>query len=131
ARLIVPQVAARHHSCPAPLLPRAVSAFLHRPPPPPPYPLSLHDALPISYPLCRPCRPPHSQRRRYAHISCSLPLRRLPGAPRSRSEEHTSELQSRFDIVCRLLLETNNMTILQWLAQSKPTLRHRTTPRLS
>src|SRR5699024_11942864 len=28
------------------------------------------------------------------------------GAPRrARSEEHTSELQSRFDIVCRLLLE--------------------------
>src|SRR5207249_11415188 len=26
-------------------------------------------------------------------------------APRSRSEEHTSELQSRFDLVCRLLLE--------------------------
>src|SRR5699024_12009221 len=25
-----------------------------------------------------------------------------------RSEEHTSELQSRFDIVCRLLLETKN-----------------------
>src|SRR5699024_11368458 len=25
-----------------------------------------------------------------------------------RSEEHTSELQSRFDIVCRLLLEKNN-----------------------
>src|SRR5699024_11590847 len=24
-----------------------------------------------------------------------------------RSEEHTSELQSRFDLVCRLLLETN------------------------
>src|SRR5207249_6327523 len=28
----------------------------------------------------------------------------LPGAL-SRSEEHTSELQSRFDLVCRLLLE--------------------------
>src|SRR5207247_10503150 len=27
------------------------------------------------------------------------------GAPLSRSEEHTSELQSRVDIVCRLLLE--------------------------
>src|SRR5207249_6836365 len=27
------------------------------------------------------------------------------GAPVSRSEEHTSELQSRFDLVCRLLLE--------------------------
>src|SRR5699024_11702973 len=26
-------------------------------------------------------------------------------APGSRSEEHTSELQSRFDLVCRLLLE--------------------------
>src|SRR5699024_11545973 len=28
-----------------------------------------------------------------------------------RSEEHTSELQSRFDIVCRLLLEQNNLII--------------------
>src|SRR5207249_7933182 len=27
------------------------------------------------------------------------------GAERVRSEEHTSELQSRFDLVCRLLLE--------------------------
>src|SRR5207249_9281178 len=26
-----------------------------------------------------------------------------------RSEEHTSELQSRFDLVCRLLLETKNV----------------------
>src|SRR5579885_3766144 len=29
-------------------------------------------------------------------------------SPRSRSEEHTSELQSRFDLVCRLLLEKKN-----------------------
>src|SRR5699024_12006668 len=28
-----------------------------------------------------------------------------------RSEEHTSELQSRFDLVCRLLLEKNNFLI--------------------
>src|SRR5438067_4521324 len=28
---------------------------------------------------------------------------------RSRSEEHTSELQSRFDLVCRLLLEKKNI----------------------
>src|SRR5699024_11486388 len=27
-----------------------------------------------------------------------------------RSEEHTSELQSRFDLVCRLLLEINKLT---------------------
>src|SRR5699024_11824668 len=29
-----------------------------------------------------------------------------------RSEEHTSELQSRFDLVCRLLLEKKKKTIL-------------------
>src|SRR5207249_6377815 len=32
---------------------------------------------------------------------CGVPLRLY----RTRSEEHTSELQSRFDLVCRLLLE--------------------------
>src|SRR5699024_12099701 len=45
---------------------------------------------------------------------CKLPPRtltiakanKIPGkAKRTRSEEHTSELQSRFDLVCRLLLE--------------------------
>src|SRR3982751_7143298 len=55
------------------------------------YTLSLHDALPISW-----CW----------RASCSMSLRvtctRWPG---SRSEEHTSELQSRSDFVCRLLLE--------------------------
>src|SRR5699024_12003325 len=29
----------------------------------------------------------------------------------TRSEEHTSELQSRFDLVCRLLLEKKNINI--------------------
>src|SRR5438105_6317247 len=32
-------------------------------------------------------------------------LRRAPPAAEVRSEEHTSELQSRVDLVCRLLLE--------------------------
>src|SRR3712207_8928227 len=32
----------------------------------------------------------------------------LPGAPPQRSEEHTSELQSRQYLVCRLLLEKKN-----------------------
>src|SRR5690349_22312086 len=36
----------------------------------------------------------------------ALVLADLPGI--ERSEEHTSELQSRRDLVCRLLLETNN-----------------------
>src|SRR2546429_4446060 len=31
-----------------------------------------------------------------------------PVAPRARSEEHTSELQSRLHLVCRLLLEKKN-----------------------
>src|SRR5699024_11501585 len=36
-----------------------------------------------------------------------------PGEPptKERSEEHTSELQSRFDLVCRLLLEKKNITL--------------------
>src|SRR5699024_12695477 len=37
------------------------------------------------------------------------PRARHPPEPR-RSEEHTSELQSRFDLVCRLLLETKTTT---------------------
>src|SRR6478672_13685162 len=53
------------------------------------YTLSLHDALPIS--PCPRWSRPHSS------PSCS------PGS--ARSEEHTSELQSRSDLVCRLLLE--------------------------
>src|SRR5438132_8452896 len=32
------------------------------------------------------------------------------GAPGTRSEEHTSELQSHSDLVCRLLLEKKNST---------------------
>src|SRR5699024_11488552 len=36
---------------------------------------------------------------------------RLRFEHRARSEEHTSELQSRFDIVCRLLLENKKMSI--------------------
>src|SRR3989337_4384224 len=59
------------------------------------YPLSLHDALPIS---CR-RRCPHEwdQHRRVGD------KQRLAGD--LRSEEHTSELQSRQHLVCRLLLE--------------------------
>src|SRR5438105_11197853 len=36
------------------------------------------------------------------------PPRSARRAPRGRSEEHTSELQSRVDLVCRLLLEKKN-----------------------
>src|SRR5699024_12039677 len=40
------------------------------------------------------------------HFSDASPRRCIP--PLDRSEEHTSELQSRFDLVCRLLLEKKN-----------------------
>src|SRR5438067_4281942 len=40
----------------------------------------------------------------------STELRSLIIAGRDRSEEHTSELQSRFDLVCRLLLEKKKTT---------------------
>src|SRR5437016_9089431 len=56
------------------------------------YTLSLHDALPISPPV-----PPGPDRRRRRHAA--------PRWPRARSEEHTSELQSLTNLVCRLLLE--------------------------
>src|SRR6266513_5316377 len=39
-----------------------------------------------------------------APACCSVPPA-LPSRCAARSEEHTSELQSRFDLVCRLLLE--------------------------
>src|SRR5271166_1629949 len=56
------------------------------------YTLSLHDALPISR-----RGPPR------AGLFASAPLGRTRKA--QRSEEHTSELQSRGHLVCRLLLE--------------------------
>src|SRR5699024_963493 len=37
-----------------------------------------------------------------------MPRPPWPSASNPRSEEHTSELQSRFDLVCRLLLEKKN-----------------------
>src|SRR5699024_11376507 len=49
-----------------------------------------------------PISPPQaSPRRSRAPLAGTSP----PGLGRIRSEEHTSELQSRFDLVCRLLLE--------------------------
>src|SRR2546430_5867914 len=57
------------------------------------YTLSLHDALPISSTL-------HGTENR---ASTRAPTLEIPR--RSRSEEHTSELQSQSNLVCRLLLE--------------------------
>src|SRR5690606_40134035 len=56
---------------------------------------------------CRIARNPSSSLRCSSNgfsLACSLLSRRLLAASISRSEEHTSELQSRENIVCRLLL---------------------------
>src|SRR5690349_22194443 len=72
--------------------------FFNGPAPPEIYTLSLHDALPISCVLVA--------NGIHAALDPVAPL--APGTQyelRLRSEEHTSELQSRRDLVCRLLLE--------------------------
>src|SRR5438105_9982199 len=64
------------------------------------YTLSLHDALPI---CGRALGRQENRGRHYSDISF-----RIASSSRTcgnRSEEHTSELQSRVDLVCRLLLE--------------------------
>src|SRR5437868_10826729 len=48
--------------------------------------------------------------------------RPVPGRFKDRSEEHTSELQSRFDLVCRLLLEKKKkITLTLTRYSSNPT----------
>src|SRR5699024_12500717 len=54
-------------------------------------------------PLASPPRTPPAPR-----PSSRARAARPPGCGSLRSEEHTSELQSRFDLVCRLLLENIN-----------------------
>src|SRR3712207_8857281 len=79
------------------------------------YTLSLHDALPISVPTrtsgsaswpgwCPRTSTIHPTPPSWPTTWPSC-LRRTSGRGRSRSEEHTSELQSRQYLVCRLLLE--------------------------
>src|SRR5437868_12094555 len=65
------------------------------------YTLSLHDALPI----WSSTEVPSGQ----AKATSSKASTSLPAGRPDRSEEHTSELQSRFDLVCRLLLEKKNL----------------------
>src|SRR2546430_5762086 len=71
------------------------------------YTLSLHDALPIS---------PADRRRDLGlqlaqlwglgrYLLLASPCEKRPRYPSPRSEEHTSELQSQSNLVCRLLLE--------------------------
>src|SRR5713226_10722739 len=66
------------------------------------YTLSLHDALPIPEPASSP----------KLHAPCSADRIGRPArcSTATRSEEHTSELQSPVHLVCRLLLEKKKKT---------------------
>src|SRR5438046_6785068 len=71
------------------------------------YTLSLHDALPIYDEQL------HQGESRFGWPPSGLPaLDHFAAAPR-RSEEHTSELQSLTNLVCRLLLEKKKNTAMQ------------------
>src|SRR5206468_12127676 len=87
------------------------------------YTLSLHDALPIysvfqvaahedTVPLAELYRACEVARQLLVdeHAVSRVIARPFTGM---RSEEHTSELQSRSDLVCRLLLEKKNYTLLK------------------
>src|SRR5438067_10439716 len=70
----------------------------------------------------RPARQPAGEVSGPARRTGSLPQRHR----RERSEEHTSELQSRFDLVCRLLLEKKkkNMTQMNISGANTTTVNH-------
>src|SRR5690242_21658622 len=78
--------------------------FLYTAPPPPTesYTLSLHDALPIS---CAIALPFGEHRPYFGRVRAKLVVALGTGLIELRSEEHTSELQSHVNLVCRLLLE--------------------------
>src|SRR5207248_11160945 len=89
--------------------PTPPAAFLPFTPPPssPAPPLSLHDALPISLPSGRPRTGGVDE---LGHLAEGGAVFEVVGGEllrlrRARSEEHTSEFQSPYDLVCRLLLE--------------------------
>src|SRR2546430_17453951 len=75
------------------------------------YPLALHDAFPISTEAVRRCRRfltamenTHMSWRSRLRTACNR-ASSSGNAIACRSEEHTSELQSQSNLVCRLLLE--------------------------
>src|SRR5437764_13014047 len=71
------------------------------------YTLSLHDALPISFPV--------RQRQRFLDE-----IGDGGGRQERRSEEHTSELQSPMYLVCRLLLEKKKSLVYNHTQLSNP-----------
>src|SRR3989442_7311570 len=80
------------------------------------YTLSLHDALPISFsvrarPLPEASANSSSPKRRAILRILARRSKEMEDRGAKRSEEHTSELQSRPHLVCRLLLEKKKQVI--------------------
>src|SRR5499433_4530045 len=78
------------------------------------YTLSLHDALPIAG------NGQASGQPRAGGAGVAL------GSPRLRSEEHTSELQSLTNLVCRLLLEKKKKNTTTYITSTKTTTKQTT-----
>src|SRR5437773_8090008 len=105
-------------------------SFLLHPPTPELYTLSLHDALPICAALAQ--DPQAAAGNDAQHVFAIDGIELIAAAAQERevvlqepgeegalrSEEHTSELQSHHDLVCRLLLEKKN------LASNRASQRH-------
>src|SRR5699024_12808841 len=98
-------------SSPLATTPRPVARLSSTAPPPAcTSPLSLHDALPIFGVTTTAIKDTlnDSQPIPVTIEKILNEVARTYNVMPARSEEHTSELQSRFDLVCRLLLETKN-----------------------
>src|SRR5690349_23422595 len=86
------------------------------------YTLSLHDALPISGQTLIAGMVSNGTKQVVVRavgpgLASLIPGTTLAGDPQ-RSEEHTSELQSRRDLVCRLLLEKKKRASIPGLRES-------------
>src|SRR6202046_5928465 len=78
------------------------------------YTLSLHDALPIC----------HSHRHARGGARCRRPMGyAFSSGQRDRSEEHTSELQSPYELGCRLLLVNKPPFSVPAIVTSRATCR--------
>src|SRR2546422_8500676 len=94
------------------------------------YTLSLHDALPISRRKRGSSRSPaRGTRTARSGSARAAKTRNCISKTTPRSEEHTSELQSRLHLVCRLLLEKKKINFLKTLIRpsrnNEPNHHHR------
>src|SRR5260221_9874647 len=93
------------------------------------YTLSLHDALPISFEVWAHFRTVGATTT--AVLVGTADCFHALAATGLRSEEHTSELQSHSDLVCRLLLEKKKPKRWCCAAHLRPRTRRRSSPELA